>query len=260
MPDFTQLNVHYLPQFVAEHELAGSTVVVVDLLRASTTICHALAARARDVVPFVEIADTAKEAARYDRAEIVLGGERGGQPIEGFDLGNSPAEYTADIVFDRRILFTTTNGTRALEHARLAKRAVVGALVNLSAVVESITGAERIDILCAGTGGHVTREDILAAGAMVHRLLENSLLKDGDALETNDSAQRARGEWEELLAGARASGREIPEQVVMELRETQGGKNLLEIGMDEDLVVCSQIDALSVVPELDIPAWRLHLP
>jgi 2-phosphosulfolactate phosphatase len=244
-----------LPQFVADHELAGSTVVVVDLLRASSTICHALAAGAIEILPFVEVAETAQAAAEYDRAHILLGGERGGERIDGFDLGNSPSEYTPEIVFGRRILFSTTNGTRALRHAHLAGRVLVGAIVNLSSVVESLGDAEKVDILCAGTGGHVTREDVLAAGAIVHMLQAGS-----STWQTNESAKRARAEWEELCVAAHTEGRSTSEQLARELRHTQGGKNLIGIGHDDDLVVCAQIDALTVVPELDLDRGRIHLP
>jgi len=144
-----QLAVHYLPQFVSESELAGSTVVVVDLLRASTTICHALAYGAKCVVPCLEIAETWTRAKQFSRDQIVLGGERGGERIEGFDLGNSPADYTADQVFGRTVLFTTTNGTKALAHARLASRVLIGAAANRATLAETIVAAPQIDILSA---------------------------------------------------------------------------------------------------------------
>jgi len=147
------LRVHKLPQTVAESVLAGSTVIVVDLLRASTTICQALASGASEVVPFLEVADALAAAAKIDRSSVVLGGERGGRNIDGFDLGNSPAEYTPGTVAGRRVFFTTTNGTRALRNAHAAQRVVVGAIVNLSAVVASVKDCPRVDILCAGTGG-----------------------------------------------------------------------------------------------------------
>src|SRR5688572_5542963 len=102
------LYVHYLPQFCAEHDLADAAVVVIDQLRASSTVCHALAAGAKDVVPFVEVDALLSAAGEYDRSQVLLGGERGGELIQGFDLGNSPAEYTPDVVFGKRILFTTT--------------------------------------------------------------------------------------------------------------------------------------------------------
>src|SRR3954468_21131840 len=150
------LRVHKLPKDVDEKELAGSTVVVIDLLRATSTICQALASGAREVVPFLEIEDAFTAAKGEDRADIVLGGERRGGKIPGFDVGNSPAEYTPQVVGGKRVFITTTNGTRAMHHARLASRVVLGSFLNLSAIVASVKDEPTIDILCAGTDGSET--------------------------------------------------------------------------------------------------------
>ena len=250
-----RLNVHPLPKLVAGNALAGSTVVVIDLLRASTTICQAVASGATEVVPFLEIADAMAAAdAAMDRDQIILGGERGGRRIDGFDLGNSPAEFTPKAVGGRRVFLTTTNGTRALNHARLAQRVVVGSFVNLSAVADSVREEPRVDILCAGTAGEVTREDLLAAGALVEAIC----FSDVSARNMNESAVAARGEWRQLCETARAAGQTVNERLAIELRDTLGGRNVLSIGMDQDLVDCAQIDALDVVPELDIRQWRIR--
>ena len=244
------LAVHYLPQFVAEAELAGSTVIVIDLLRASTTICQALAAGAKCVVPSIEVDATIANAAEWERGDIVLGGERGGQRIDGFDLGNSPDEYTADQVFGRTVLFTTTNGTKALAHARLAKRILIGATVNRQAVVDAVAHDAQVDILCAGTGGKVTREDILAAGAIATQLPPRT---------TNEWCDAACREWSELLTIAQALQRSPSQQLADELRDTLGGKNLLSLGYDNDLTWCAQLDQLAVVPELDPATGQIRL-
>ena len=249
------LAVHYLPQFVAQSDLAGSVVVVVDQLRASSTICHALAAGAKCVVPLVEVDETFARARDYPRSEIVLGGERSGRQIEGFDLGNSPTEYTPDRVFGLTVLFTTTNGARALAYPHLAQRVLVGATVNRAAVVAELGDVKRVDILCAGTGGTVTREDILAAGAIVDGLASQS----GRELQTDAWAEAARREWLELVAAARALGRDVSDQLARELRDTTGGKNLLAIGHDFDLEVCAQLDALEIVPELNLTTGVIAL-
>jgi 2-phosphosulfolactate phosphatase len=239
-----QLRVHNLPGQSADGELSGSSVVVVDLLRASSTICQALAAGATEVVPFLEVAD-ALEAAANARANVVLGGERGGRRIDAFDLGNSPSEYTRSAVGGRRVFLTTTNGTRALHHARHARRVIVGSLLNLSAVVASIRDEPRVDILCAGTDGVESREDVLAAGALVEQLVSH----DRGAWQINDAAEAALAVWQTR-----------GDDLAVELRSTPGGRNLLAIGMDHDLVDCARIDALAVVPELDTSAWRITLP
>ena len=246
------LTVHYLPQFVREADLAGATVVVIDLLRASTTICHALAAGAAAVRPYLHVDDVRRAAEGEDRSRTLLSGERGCLPIEGFDLGNSPAEYTPDVVFGCEILFTTTNGTVALNHARLANRIVVGAIVNLTTVVESIRNDDAIHLLCAGTNGHVTREDQLAAGALAHGLLARSTHRT-----TNEQAQSVLGEWQELLTAARALGRTPSEQLAIELRTTQGGKNLIALQHDDDLPRCAAIDTLDLAPEYNAQTGRI---
>src|SRR5882757_4256142 len=126
------INVYNLPNQVAESDLADSAVIVIDLLRATTTICFALAAGAREVVPFREIDEARAAAKQAGREQVLLGGERGGVLIEGFDLGNSPAEFTPERVAGKSVYITTTNGTWALHHARLARRVLVGSVVNLS--------------------------------------------------------------------------------------------------------------------------------
>lgn len=250
-----RLDVHPLPKSVDENALAGSTVVMIDLLRASTTICHALASGAADVVPFLEVADAeAAATAAPDRDKILLCGERGGRRIEGFDLGNSPAEYTRAAVAGRQVFLTTTNGTRALNQARQAGRVVVGSFVNLSAVAESVRDQPRIDILCAGTGGEETREDLLAAGALVDAIC----FSDVSARSMNESAVAARTDWRRMCDAARAAGRTVSKHLAIELRDTLGGRNVLSIGLDQDIVDCARIDALDVVPELDIAAWRIR--
>lgn len=254
MTQTRSLSVHYLPQFVAESEMAGGAVVVIDLLRASTTICWALASGATEVCPYVEVGDVVREAElEPDRDDLVLGGERGGEIIPGFDLGNSPAEYTPAEVFGKRVLFTTTNGTRALEHARLAQRVLVGSIANLSAVAQSLLDEEHVHLLCAGTGGHVTREDQLAAGAIVHEVLR----QDGPGRALSQSADAVLGEWRELLATARAAGRTADEQLAQDLRDTPGGKNLLAVGMADDLPRCAEIDALNILPVYDPKTRRI---
>ena len=119
------LNVYNLPQEVDERKIGGSAVVVIDVLRATSTICQALASGAREVVPFVEIDEALAAANKVGRKNVVLGGERKGVMIDGFDLGNSPAEYTPNAIQGRPVFITTTNGTRAL-HTHDWQKVIVG--------------------------------------------------------------------------------------------------------------------------------------
>ena len=254
MPD-KYLRVHKLPQEVGKDELIGSTVVVIDLLRATSTICQALASGAREVVPFLEIDEALAAAKEADRAEIVLGGERSGGKIPGFDVGNSPDEYLPQVVGGKRVFITTTNGTRAMHHARQASRVVLGCFLNLSAVVASIKGEPQIDILCAGTDGHETAEDILAAGAVVHSLIytKGALAEH----QISQPAAMAAAAWKMVTLKAKREGRLINDELAHTLRGTAGGRNLVAINLDQDLVDCAQIDRYKIVPELDLTNWRI---
>jgi 2-phosphosulfolactate phosphatase len=250
-----ELNVFNLPKQVAAEELASSAVIVIDLLRATTTICYALAAGASEVVPFREI-DEARVAARKagERKKVVLAGERKGLLIEGFDLGNSPTEFTPERVGGKRVFLTTTNGTLALHHARLARRVIAASLVNLSAVVASVKDEPRVATLCAGTDGHVTLEDILLAGAIVNRLRE---VAGGGEYQLNPAAVAAEAEWKKVKTKAASAKRELREQLALALRETLGGRNCIEVGNGDDLPDCANIDRYSIVPRLDVANWRI---
>src|SRR5204862_1727291 len=116
----------------------------------------------------------------------LLGGERGGAPLPGFDLGNSPREYTAKVCRRSILVLTTTNGTRALIRAADAERVLVASFCNFSAVCEQLRLDVRpIHIICAGTEGEVALEDTLLAGAVV------DFLCDAFELQLNDSARLA---------------------------------------------------------------------
>src|SRR5271165_3967965 len=167
--------VHLLPQLAPAGALAGGLAVVIDVLRATTTIVHALAAGCADVRPCAEV-DEARQLADGMRAgRVLLGGERGGEPLPGFDLGNSPGAYTAQRCKGCTIVLTTTNGTRALHRAAEASRVLIAGFVNYSAVCEQLRlDARPVHIICSGTEGEVSLEDTILAGALVDFLSETS--------------------------------------------------------------------------------------
>jgi len=243
------LQVHLLPCLTTPAELANSVVVVIDVLRATTTIVHACAAGARAIIPCLEIDEALEQSERLG-GQVVLGGERHGRAIEGFNLGNSPEEYTPSVVRGKTVIFTTTNGTRALNVCRQARRVVLGAFVNYSAVCELIRDSCKIDIVCAGTNNEVTREDVLLAGALVDDLHCNHR----GAYVCNDQSAIAADAWRNLVAGF-ASGIPLAES----LRASQGGRNMLEIGLERDIEVAASMDRFTIVPELDTEAWEIRI-
>src|SRR5262245_46561711 len=173
MPADRDVQVHLLPQLVPEGRLAGAVAVVLDVLRATTTIVHALAAGCVAVRPCAEVEEARDLAGSMRAGRVLLGGERGGVPLPGFDLGNSPGEYTAKVCRGRTLVLTTTNGTRALVRAAEADRCLVAGFVNFSAVCEQLRqDARPVHIVCAGIVGEVSLEDTLLAGAFVEYLCE----------------------------------------------------------------------------------------
>jgi 2-phosphosulfolactate phosphatase len=228
---------------------AGGIAVVIDVLRASTTIVAALAHGASMVVPRRSIEEALAAAA--DRPGAVLGGERGGVKIAGFDLGNSPLEYTADRVGGRPVVVTTTNGTAALAACRDAAEVLVGAVVNRSAVAAAARrlagerGCESIHLVCAGTDGQVTDEDVFAAGAIL-----DAVGRDPAAVhDTLDlTARGARRLFRDLAAAGRDG---LAARIAVAFRTCRGGENLLALGMEADLAAAAAIDTLTVVPRLD---------
>jgi 2-phosphosulfolactate phosphatase len=266
MPTIRQIDVYLLPALVEPAELAGKVAVVIDVLRATTTIVHALANGANQVIPCLEIEEAVEQASSLAQAEqartlVLRGGERGGRQIPGFDLGNSPAEYSRGVVGGKAVIMTTTNGTRALERCRLARRVLIGAFVNFSAVCRELAGEEQIALVCAGTDGHVTREDALFAGAVVQDLAGGSVARDSVAggpprsggLQLNDQALLAADAWQSAVRGL------TDRPLGLLLRGSHGGRNLIEIGQENDIDLAAQIDKFDIVPELDLATHRIRL-
>ncbi|MEX0678038.1 MAG: 2-phosphosulfolactate phosphatase [Pirellulales bacterium] len=248
------LRVHFLAEMVDPGDLAGGRSVVVDVLRATTTVVSALVAGARAVVPCLSVDEARRLASTFPPGQAVLGGERGGLPIEGFDLGNSPAEYTPRAVAGKTVVLTTTNGTKALLHCRAAQEIVLGAFVNLSALCGYLTqnaqaGATDVNLVCAGTEMHVTREDVLLAGAVAQRLA-------GAGWQLDDEAAIARDAWRAVSASA--TGAELKDRLASALRASRGGGNLIQIGMAGDIELAADVDRFAIVPRFDAKTMRIE--
>jgi len=243
-----RINTHLLPSSTSPEQLAGKTVVVIDVLRATTTIAYALAHGASEVIPCLTI-EEAWQTYRRQAGPVVLGGEREGLPVEGFHLGNSPSEYTAEEVGGKCIVFTTSNGTKAMMQCRQAEQTLVGAFANLSALAAQLDTTLEIELLCAGSHGEVTREDVLLAGAIADRLCSNT--HNQHAL--NDQAAIAADAWLGLRMEALES-----KKLGAILRESCGGRRLADIGMHQDIEIAARVDELTVVPALDPQTLRIR--
>ena len=185
---------------VAPADVADRVVVVIDVLRAATTVAAALDAGARAVIPFETVDETASCARAYARGEVQLAGERRMAKIDGFDLGNSPAEYTPASVDGRTILYTTTNGTMALTASHGARACYFAAFVNAAATVASVRSAIElggdVTIICAGHERHVALEDVVCAGRLVR-----GISADLDGVTRGDGARVAEMAERPFLGG-----------------------------------------------------------
>ncbi len=207
-------------------------MVVIDVFRASTTIAAALAGGARFVLPAGDVEQAMKLAEPYAANEVLLGGERECRRIEGFQLGNSPREYTREVVAGKVIIFTTTNGTRALAAARDAATVLVGSFVNFSAVADAVARHDAVTILCAGNNGRLSLEDFACAGGLVARLARGKTRLDDAAL------------------AARAAYKNLKGNISRTLAATEHALRLTDLGFRADLDFALKVDSLPVVPRL----------
>jgi 2-phosphosulfolactate phosphatase len=229
-----QVHVHLTPALVCADRLADGVAVVVDVLRATTTIVHALAAGCLSVRPCATVDEARALADSLPAGKVLLGGERDGRPLPGFDLGNSPREYTSARCAGMTVVLTTSNGTRALLHAGRADRVLVAGFVNCSAVCEQLRHEVRpVHVVCAGDAGSVALEDTLLAGALVEFFArrEDVFLDDGARLAWDCFENHGRHLEEALRLGA-------------------GGARLLSLGYDDDVRAAARVDLLHLVPEL----------
>lgn len=218
----------------------GQVCVVVDVLRASSTVTVALGRGARHVLPVASLG----EARRLKRLlpDHLLCGERGGLPPRGFDLGNSPREFLATSLEGRGLVLTTSNGTRLLRRLEGAAAVFVGCLLNRRAVAraaltEAAARGTGLLVVCAGEGGgrRLALEDVLGAGAIV-----DAALAWIPAPALGEGARLAR------LAFLAAAG-----GLTEALRSAAHGRYLVSLGLGEDVDYCARLDAWTVVPRLE---------
>jgi 2-phosphosulfolactate phosphatase len=150
-------------------------------------------------------------------------------------------------VAGKTIVFTTTNGTKAMTRCMGSARLLVGAIINRAAVCQAIAKDQRIDLVCAGTNGDVSLDDALGAGALVDRL---SLTRSDWQL--NDAAEMCHSLWQNEVGETKDSGR-----IANVLSKSIGGRNLIKIGMKADLPRASELDRFECVPELDRATWEI---
>ena len=221
--------MHVHVAFTPDESAAAPTGVVIDVIRATSTICQALATGYERVWCAAEVEDARALAAA--EGGVTLGGERLGVLIEGFDLGNSPREYLT--VRSPTLAMSTTNGTRAIvTAAERCERVLIASLLNLEAVTEAARAhGDDVAIFCAGVKGAFALDDSYVAGRIA------ALLSD----DRSDAAEAAV-----RLAASYGTAEEA-------FRASRSGRNLINHGpeLEADIPYCAQESVLTVVPRLD---------
>lgn len=228
-----QIDVYMTYANALERRLRERSVVVIDVLRSTTTIVEAMANGAINVLPAIEI-DEAIALSRSGGSETLLAGERFGKPVDGFALGNSPQDFTASLVQGKSLVLTTTNGTAALNHVRNSNPVLIGALRNRMALAQCLVelGLD-VALVCAGTEGQFSADDFYCAGSVIAALEE--LHQD---LELTDLGQLAELYYK------------CVKQDPALLHATKHYRRLAGLGLSLDLSFCFEEDVCNIVPRL----------
>lgn len=230
-----------LPDHLSDHQLNGCVVAVIDVLRATTTIAQALQNDASCVIPVASV-ESARMLANENR-NALLCGERGGVKPDGFALGNSPAEYTPDLVQGRDLVLTTTNGTRALQLCTQADRVITTSITNLDAAATFLKSLNQdIMIVCSGTDRKVSLEDAIAAGLLADSISDHYTRDDAASLLIH--AARDTIQSSGSLAAAIAS--------------SFHAKRLQRLGFESDVLQAAQRGTSTIIPEFDVVTGEIR--
>ncbi|SMO36948.1 2-phosphosulfolactate phosphatase [Fodinibius sediminis] len=229
----SKIDVFISSQSFQEEDLRGKTAVVVDVLRASSTMITALYNGAKGVIPVADMGDASKISQNLDSSHYLLSGEKDGVKIEGYDLGNSPLDYSREKVEKKTIILNTTNGTKAIKRAGLAEEIVIGSFLNLEALLDHLQAVETdIGLVCAGWKGRLALEDLLCAGNIIYELTGGNLPEN-----VQDGAKVAFGLFEKF-------GDDIEQAV----KTSNYAVRLKDIVSEEDISYCCQLNRMHVLP------------
>jgi len=228
-----RVELFFTPAGLAEDDLKGKAVVVIDVLRACTVVCAAFAAGCREIIPVKSLGDGSTLLGNLDRDVVLMAGERDGYRVEGCDLGISPYEFTEVVVKNKTIILASTNGSKAMVLGSSGTVEFATSFVNMSAVVSRLREM-RTDtvILCSGKNSRFSLEDAICGGMVVSRL-RNMITDD------NDAAMVA-----EMLYQKHES------DLLSSLKLSDHGEYLGSIGFGADIDFAAGVDTIDVLPQL----------
>ncbi len=228
-----KINTLFCPSHIEELYFTGKTVVVIDVLRATSTIIAALSNGAKEIIPVSNFEFAMKISGNMFGGQTLLGGERNTKKIDGFNLGNSPLEYNRETVSGKSIIFLTTNGSKAVVKTKFSDTSVICAFSNLSAVAKYMASLNKdMEIVCSSRSGFFSMEDAVCAGKLAAEIAANV-----DGIEPTDSTSAA-------IQLAKSFGKNIKKMV----GSTDHGRLLIENGFEEDLQYCSKLNSTEILP------------
>ena len=225
------LHVCLSPSLLPLYKVDEYIAVIVDIFRATSSICYGIENDAEAIIPVAEIDECL--AYRDKETHFLLAAERNGEVVTGFDFGNSPFSYTKEKVGGKTVVLTTTNGTHALHLSRSAKKIAIGSFLNLTALCDWLkTQNENILLVCAGWKNNFNLEDTLFSGAVVDQLKSGDYKTDDAAIAANDLYQLAKGDLNAYLA------------------KTSHSERLKKLGIEADIAFCLNVDITTAIPVL----------
>ncbi|MDF3078165.1 MAG: 2-phosphosulfolactate phosphatase [Sphingobacteriaceae bacterium] len=226
------LEVCLTPALLPLYDVENSIVVIIDIFRATSSICYGIENGAAGIIPVSHVEECA--AYRPTFPDYLLAAERDGAVVAGFDFGNSPFSYTADKVDGKTIVLTTTNGTHALQLSIKAKKIVIGAFLNLTALCNWLKEQDsHLLLVCAGWKNKFNLEDTLFAGAVVSQLQGEGYKLDDAGIAAFDLFEAGKNNLGEYL------------------KKTSHSERLKELGIEKDIAFCLNVDITTAIPILD---------
>lgn len=217
------------PDLIHLYDVTDKVVVVVDILRATSCMTAGLASGVKSITPFENL----EQCQRMKEQGYLIAGERNGEKVDGFDLGNSPFDYMDEKVKGQKVAVTTTNGTVAIEKSRRAIEVIIGSFLNISSVAKHVLNQKQnVLILCAGWKGKVNLEDSLFAGALVDKII--------DKFDYETDAP--------LLA--RAGYLQMKDDLLGQIKTSSHARRLNRLNVIKDIEYCLTQDEFTIVPKL----------
>ncbi|MCR9133175.1 MAG: 2-phosphosulfolactate phosphatase [bacterium] len=233
MPESNYIDVFFSVQAFQEEDLRGKSAVIIDILRATSSITTAIHNGAKKVIPVEDMSDAVKIAHTMDANDYLLCGEKNGSKIEGYHLGNSPLEYTRETIADKTLIFNTTNGTKAIKKAGLANRIYIGSFLNQQNILDALKEHDdEVVLICSGWRGRLALEDTLFAGSLLYHMFGGTLPE-----KTKDGAKVAFGLYEKFK-----------DQIQETIGSSDHAHRLRNLVPENDIEFCCNLNAFDVLP------------